>query len=489
MAELLKRQYDLIVLKTELLDGAGDENVRFTLQYKEAGELVDVATWTCSTTFIGVGARLDSRQLLGRGPTLQLPAAMLSALTAFFQQETDGDRPLWVHLVKPYGLLRLVAWERLLGDAVHVPVLMLPDFIFPPPLEARDALDAAICASAPLGYEDWSVYLALRRTIDQIVSATPRPLRLHIFTDRALASRLRNENALPAPQPGREITLHDDALAEKYVHEDPSSRLLDHAGALRSPWLLWMREALHGRTIDVMHFICHGYMARDHGALLFAQSPTERTERFLAGPVGATELRTFLTQVGAWSVVLTALPDNYSDPGLRTLADQIAQSRPGPLMLISDDPQQAFPATAAGYRFLYSIEPELPPPTHAVLIYCQPYHVRGASPAVVTKSAAAPSAAAGVARNAVQARVANQAQQPSPLDHLFSPGARVETWVASTQRFAEQVQLRYQQLARDELAPPDKCEHDTKIAMDTVDALRRAVAAHAGQTRGGGTAS
>jgi hypothetical protein len=392
-----------------------------------------------------------------------------------------------VHLVKPYGILRLVAWERLLGDALHVPVLMLPDFIFPPPLEAKDALEVAVCASAPLGHEDWSVYRALRRAAEQIVAATPRRLRLHIFTDRVIAARLKGEG-LPAAPPGGDVILHDDVDAEKYASEDPESRLLDVAGALRSPWLLWMREVLREQPIDVMHFVCHGYMARDRGALLVAQSPTERTDRYLAGPIGATELRTFLTQVGAWSTVLTALPDNYSDPGLRTLADEIAQSRPGPLLLASDDPK-GFPATGAGYRFLYSTQPEVPPPTHSLFIYCQPYHVLGASRAPLTKSAAMSGPERGVTRNPEQERIAAFALQTSPLDSFFASGERVKPWVASTQRFAEQVQLRYQQLARDEVAPPAVCEHDTKVALDTVDALRRAVAEHAGSIRGGKAAS
>ena len=87
-----------------------------------------------------------------------------------------------------------------------------------------------------------------------------------------------------------------------------------------------------------------------------------------------------------------------------------------------------------------------------------------------------------VTRNVVQTQVAASALDSSPLDALFADGDQVVSWVASTQRFAEEVQLRYQQVARDELMSPERCAHDARIALDTVDDLRRAVAALAQRT-------
>jgi hypothetical protein len=84
-----------------------------------------------------------------------------------------------------------------------------------------------------------------------------------------------------------------------------------------------------------------------------------------------------------------------------------------------------------------------------------------------------------LSRNSVQSQVAASALETSPLDPFFARGDQVVSWVASTQRFAEQVQLRYQQVARDEVMSPERCSHDAKVALDTVDELRRAVAAHA----------
>ena len=240
-----------------------------------------------------------------------------------------------------------------------------------------------------------------------------------------------------------------------------------------------MREALRNRPVDVMHFVCHGYLTRDRGAMRLAQSPAERTDRYLAGPVAAMELQTFLTQIGAWSTVFTAVVENYSDPGLRALGDDLAQSRPGPLMTIWGTVDPELTTTGDAYRFLYSPQPELPPRHASLFIYCQPYRVRDVAPRAVAKGPDTRERSFTVTRNVVQTEVAESANEPSPLDALFTRGGQVQSWVASTQRFVEQVQLRYQQVARDELMSPERCSHDAKVALDTVDELRRAVAAHA----------
>jgi hypothetical protein len=268
---------------------------------------------------------------------------------------------------------------------------------------------------------------------------------------------------------------------------------------LRSPWLLWMREALRGRAIDVAHFCCHGYLSRGRGALLFAQSPVDRSDRYLAGPVSAVELQTFLTQIGAWSSAFTSVPDNFSEPGMRALGDQIAQNRPGPMLMhnLRLDPDAG--ALAAGYHFLYGSTPEAPPCSPALFIYCQPYLSADAVPehAYVPPTGPGEAVAKGLlprgepafaelARNVMQEAQAARSHEPSPLDPLFGGENDVSSWVASTERFAEQVQLRYQELARDNLLPEQMRERQTRLAMETIDRLRKAVANEFGKEPGNG---
>ncbi len=493
MAELLKRDFDIAVLKAQVREapgrsGTSGPEVSFVLQYHEEGTLHDGPAWVFLLADIApaLPTRSASR---GVGPDFTLPPPLLEGLRDWFVQNAEADRPLWVHLVKPYGTLRLMPWERVLGAVLERPILMLPDFIFPPPREAVQSLDVVLCASAPLGYEHSSVCEALRTAADRILESGTRSLHLHVFADRDIA-----ESLSPGWQAdgrlGAQILVYDHGLAAPYVAEDVSSRLVDEAGALRSPWLLWMRAALAGRGVDIVHFVCHGHLQRDRGAMLFAQSPLERSDTYLAGPVGCNELATFCTQIGAWSTVFSSLPDNHSEPGLRSLADEVAQSRPGPMMMhvLREDPSAG--ALAAGYAFLYSLEPHPPPRSRALFMYCQPYLAAarvGASDAPSARASRSMPPGVGrtrdvvplnaIARNAVQSFAANRSLEASPLDPIFDGSERVSSLVASTERFAEQVQLRFQQMARDDLMPhSSRTVAEAKATFETLDKLRRAVA-------------
>ncbi|MGH7305914.1 MAG: hypothetical protein ACRELZ_21725, partial [Candidatus Rokuibacteriota bacterium] len=322
--------------------------------------------------------------------------------------------------------------------------------------------------------------VALHRAVESIREASPRRMRLHVFVDATLAEGLRA--AWPDALGAGDIIAYDQQGAARYVEADPSSRVLDQAGKLRSPWLLWMREALNRRGVDVVHFVSHGYLSRHQGAMLFAQSPLERTDRYLAGPVGATELQTFLTQVGAWSTVFTSVEYNNSEVGIRSLADEIGQSRPGPMMMHTMERDLTGAALGAGYRFLYGRQRESAPRSTALFIYCQPYLDTHAAPAIRAKGArtgARRPVLPELTRNRAQRAEIARAAEASPLDRFFAGDDSVATWVASTERFAEQVQLRYQQMARDEVLPADIYEQNARLVNDTIDRIRSAVAAAA----------
>jgi hypothetical protein len=176
--------------------------------------------------------------------------------------------------------------------------------------------------------------------------------------------------------------------------------------------------------------------------------------------------------------VFTSLTDNYSESGLRALADEIAQNRPGPLMMHSLREDLDAHALSDGYRFLYASEPVTAPVSKALFIYCQPYRTidaertrrRGVSERVTMMLLDS------VVRNAPQREAADRADDVSVLDPLFELDDNVSAVIASTERFAEQVQLRYQQLARDQLLPGDQGERELAIARATIDKLREAVA-------------
>lgn len=482
MAELLKRENDIVTLKFELTESVlvsgmrRTTQVRCALQYLADGQLQTRQVWVGGIDCLVLGDPTQRNAERDDDYLFALPPELVGCVVNELQASGRTGQPVWVHLVKPYGALRFVPWERLLGKALAVPILMLPDFIFPPPRGLSSALDVAICGSAPLDCEDPFVRDAVRDAIMAIPHGLQRLLRLHVFTDTDVAAQLQDLRAITMPE-YVELIFHDQNEAAPYVVEDISSRLVDQGNTLRSPWLLWMRESLKRYSIDVVHFICHGRLSRGRGSMLFAQSPLERTDNYLAGPVGAVELQAFLTQIGAWSTVFTSPQDNHSEFGLRSLADEIAQSRPGPMMLCAPAHGDGN-ELAAGYRFLYSQQPQSPPQSLALFIYCQPYLLsesRGAEPAYSVAEHAS-SRIERFARNALQQKSVIRSLQPQSDGQHYAETESIPAVVSATERLAEQMQVQYQQVVRDEVIPGEIAELEMDAAMDTLDLLRQAVA-------------
>ena len=80
-----------------------------------------------------------------------------------------------------------------------------------------------------------------------------------------------------------------------------------------------------------------------------------------------------------------------------------------------------------------------------------------------------------VLRNELQGLQVMAAARESQIDVLFAGNDTAQPWVATTERFAEDLQLRLQQLARDELVPESLARHQSEIAADTLESLRAAV--------------
>lgn len=480
MAELLKRQHDLIVLKVELRSTSASEDADvavFTLQGKVDGELRDM-----DQRLLPI-ARQDLERVLeptGNGRfDVALPNDFLAWVLEGMEAVNHEGRPLWVHLVKPYGALRFVPWERVLGRALSIPVLMLPDFIFPRPREAPGRLEVALCGSAPLGVEAGGIEEALYRTLSAIRHGSPRRTRVHLFTDAMLLTSLMN--AFQGEIAEGWLVPHNPGLASRFVVRDPEQRELDSSGRLRSPWLLWMRDALREQAIDVVHFCCHGHLSRGRGALLFAQSPLARTKEYLAGPVGSAELQTFMTQVGAWSNAFTAPRDNHSEAGLRGLADEMAQLRPGPMFMVNlrENPGEVL---RQAYTFVYAPVAQTPPTTPALFIYCQPYLVASAfneTPERPLALSPTPRSLSShmvpVLRNALQYSQVVAATAPAPTDRLYT-GQFSPTWLAATERFADDLELRNQALARDALLSDEQTRQFLQTQETILGELRKAVA-------------
>ena len=133
-------------------------------------------------------------------------------------------------------------------------------------------------------------------------------------------------------------------------------------------------------SIDVAHFINHGFRMGDQGALALAESPLLNRDRRSARFVGADELNLFLDQIGAWGALFSAPLYNYSPIGLRLLADKLSLLRPGTVMHHEMELDQDMRYLSQAYHFLAAPPPQLPPASPALIITTEPYRTSARPP-------------------------------------------------------------------------------------------------------------
>jgi hypothetical protein len=445
MAEALKRQYGLLSLKVRL-DTYGDREapeVRLALETRIEGQFQTVRKWEFDVRQFGLPSKISGT----RGQTIdyKLPTQLIDELKGLLHGQFGG-KPLWLHLVRPYGYVGLIPWERMLVPVLNVPILRLPDFIVPPPRESPRSLDVLLCASAPRAKELFPAVGYLGTMARRIVDQVPRLVRLHCFTDGDLLNPLRAEfqrlNLLDR------ATLYDPHEAEGYRIPPPSSDIVDQPGRLRNPWLLWMRDALHGKSVDVVHILCHGYFSNDRGALAVSESPMTNADPRMSRFIGSTELSAFLTQVGAWASAFSSPSNNYSDLGSRALAEELGQTLPGAVLYHDAARDRKAEALGPAYRFLFSRAPEEPPASPDVFIYCQPH------------------------------RVANEqadslAQPTDDLSVLFEQDDNVPAWLAASQRYLEKCGVDVKRTARARNASPGVLDSEEQTLKRIQDVIAR----------------
>lgn len=473
MAEILKREYDLLTLKVSLDTADRETRVTCDLEGMAEGQFGRLDGWVLSADDMGLPDHLEARRTLYGGYAFRLPEHLVEGLRQAIGSVEPSGQPLWLHLVKPYGYLGMVPWERLLQPALQIPLLRLPDFLADPPRETPSVLDVVLCTSLPTAKESFMVVDRLTEMIPGILAAVPRRTTIHLFTDAewhpSLEHRLKEMGLLEGP-----VELHDPQEAGPYAAPEATLQVRDRPGAIENPWLLWIRDALKGQSIDIAHFICHGFLSRDRGALAFSETPLRNEDRRMARFVGAAELTAFLTQTGAWSVAFSSPENNYSEMGLRQLADAIAQLRPGPVVHHEITGDSGGAALAGVYRFLFGPAPQEPPASPALFTYCHPSRVTGK-----------PKARTLFSRAAFQ-RIVNSAENvPSHplLKKIFQKDENVPSWIAASQRFIEQQNLDLLKLSGETGA---KAEKAVEGMRQTLKQIQDVIARAADTTRRGG---
>jgi len=258
--------------------------------------------------------------------SLTVPAAAIAALKP--QVDNLGPSPmppqsaLWLEFPSPRGYLYIIPWERLL-EPLGRSLFRLPNHLVRPQAPGQ-TLEVAICASAPMAKAAFGPPDIVVGLTQHYLKRTGHEVTVHVFTDQAWYYPMQG-----AVGPfGSQVVVHDPADSIRFERPERSNRVGSSAQVV-SPWLLWIREAMKGRPLDLVHFVSHGYLSGDRGAIAVASTPTLNTDRQWARFIGGVELSTFLSQVGAWGLLLTGPPNNFSEAGLRELADSIALVRPG----------------------------------------------------------------------------------------------------------------------------------------------------------------
>jgi hypothetical protein len=412
MAIRLQREHSLPVVAARLVQDASGPAVQLDRIVNQDGEPSLQGSETLSLQ--DYGGRTTTRS----DPDLRVPDAMVQYVASWAGEVLEPDRALWLHLVKPYGLLGSIPWERDLVPALHRPLLRLPD-VLPEPSRSSSSLTVALIATAPAPEGPppaLELGLPVARALAAAVSGgLAGRLHLHVFADT---------DARQAVEDG----MRQLGLAEVEVHA-PGTRPPDgrsylrsdrsRVGDLRSGWLRWVRDTLTGRPVDAVHFLVHGNSLGTRGAIL---TPLDATaEREIPVSVEAAEIEMLLTQIGASTAGFSRLPNNWSDHGLRQVVDELGSRRAGPVLLHDPALDGDHAALTEAYRFLTEAQPSVPPASASLTMYAQPRqvlqevpHLRPADGWTVGPS------------SAVQAQ----------FDKEETPG-----WLAAAQRYLEQQEL------------------------------------------------
>jgi hypothetical protein len=428
MALRLVEQSNLAVLQLSI-DRSNPEFARtggcavFTLQV--SGETVFELICPCKDMNLPLTLR-QAANLRYSEPEYRIPEYVLHGIEDALIGVLGEGVPLWLEFTDDCGNLPLVPWERLLEPTLNIPILRLPYFSLKPFSSATSCLDIVVCASMPAAKSPFPVEEIVDNLTRRIQEVVRRDMMIiHVFSDAAVYPNLQYLlKGRFAPRDGSGIRLYNPERARRYSIPEPSSNIQETPEDLGSPWLQWIVDSLGHRSADVVHFICHGYLNSQQGALAFAESPVVDEDRRLARFVGPQQLTTFTQRIGAWSIGFSSPENNFSAPGLRLLADQIARLRPGPVLIHETIVDSNLIDVGEAYRFLYNAEQDTLPSSAAVGLYSHPARVRQLSPDIAQTE---------------------QAQELS--DYTLAKGQTLQileahmntpVWVASSQRYLEQ---------------------------------------------------
>lgn len=421
--ELLKQEYNLIVLQLSLDRSSSSPAGLSVFTLQAAGQtLTEIKV---DSAELGLPNNLSEiRKYMYSDPPYTIPDRVVQALKQKLPGVLDAGIPLWLQFKDDYGNLAVIPWERLLQPQLAVPILRLPYFDLKPFSASSSSLDIVLCASSPEMKAAIPVEALLEKLIRRILDAKLRErVIIHVFTDSDIFHNLQHTLH-------DQITTGDGSGVQLYDPETSIDTATRYSGStydipsLENPWLLWIVDALRGRSADVVHFLCHGYLGTDQGTLAFQSSPVPTPGYEPSCFVGPRQLTTFALRLGAWSVGFSSPVNNFSSSGLRLLADQLARLRTGPILLHETvvDPDDL--ALTQTYLFLCNEAQDALPSSPAIALYCHPNRI---------KKTAQPEDEIN------QTQMLNQyTLAKGETLKIMQSKENTPTWIASSQRYLEQ---------------------------------------------------
>jgi hypothetical protein len=466
---MLNEHYDLALIEVRLAFASCDGPPRpiVWVRLEVAGDtLLDLAMSTDEMRLPKtLAAVANNRGMQG----ICMPQRVLRQLGETLRMTRPGE-PAWLRVASPAAHLPAVPWETLLQPALGVPVLRLPESLVTP-VASTSRLDIAVCVTDAVA-TDYDADAHLRRLVEQVGATLPGRTHLHVFCGSATSRRALDSAGLP-----RVIVHEPDSRAwetDEGSSCGSSSRGL--AGRVENPWLRWVIDAVDPTSVDVVHFVCPGYLSAPYGALDLGLSPLGVQDDRYCRIVTAAELLAFMTRVGAWGVGFT-IPARHAWPaGIRLLAHRLDQLNPGPVIV--DAPHYAPDGDSAlgdAYRMLFSDMPTPLPCSPSCTVYVNPGRVREAL-------GRSPKGEERRFESAVHERVGELTLESDPSPSLLGGASEPPAWLAANQRVLER-------WASTVIASGEEDEHRSAVVSGLHDALADVSAIVARHARSEGTRS
>jgi hypothetical protein len=236
---------------------------------------------------VGVPTRLDGSRGLDASRPPRLPGDFWRGVAGL----CDRAAPLWLEFPDVGSYAMLLPWERALAKVRHGPVYRVPlGGIDRRPLRP-DAV-VVVVASSP-ETKEWISVDGFAHPMARAISHVLPQGNVHWFVDRGQKREVARE------------------LPNVHVHESEPG----------VGWQDWIRSRVE--RADMLHFVGHGVVNGDCGAIALAWTPDENRHdraRFLdAAPVAR-----LADQLGARVIGLGAPQPNYATVGLRLLAADLS---------------------------------------------------------------------------------------------------------------------------------------------------------------------